>query len=147
MGWEIGFDTAWKRDIGYGVPAFCDHPGCGAEIDRGLGYVCGGDPYGGERGCGLFFCEKHQAYAKRRGRTVQLCSRCLRRRPPYSATPDHPEWIRHKLTDPSWGPWRAENPEQVAAMAEQLQVSADSGERTQQASTAAPLGVVPGGGK
>lgn len=36
MGWSIGFDTRWKRDIGYGVPAECDHPTCGAQIDRGL---------------------------------------------------------------------------------------------------------------
>lgn len=42
MGWSIGFDSNWNRDIGYGVPAFCDHPGCTAEIDRGLAYVCGG---------------------------------------------------------------------------------------------------------
>ncbi len=53
MGWSIGSDG--DRDIGYGVPAECDHPDCTAEIDRGLSYVCGGDPYGGEYGCGLFF--------------------------------------------------------------------------------------------
>ena len=28
MGWSIGYDTNWKRDIGYGVPAKCDHPRC-----------------------------------------------------------------------------------------------------------------------
>src|SRR4051812_7048849 len=26
MGWSIGYDSNWQRDIGYGVPAFCDHP-------------------------------------------------------------------------------------------------------------------------
>lgn len=59
MSWAIGFDEKWQRDIGYGVPAYCDHPGCKAEIDRGLPYVCGGEPYGGSNGCGLYFCEKH----------------------------------------------------------------------------------------
>ena len=44
MGWAVGFDNNWNRDIGYGVPAICDFPGCGEEIDRGLGYVCGGGP-------------------------------------------------------------------------------------------------------
>ncbi len=44
MGWSLGHDNRWGkfgRDIGYGVPAICDHPGCNAEIDRGLSYVCG----------------------------------------------------------------------------------------------------------
>ena len=26
MGWSIGFDSKWNRDIGYGVPATCDYP-------------------------------------------------------------------------------------------------------------------------
>lgn len=29
MGWSIGYDDKWFRDIGYGVPAYCDHPGYG----------------------------------------------------------------------------------------------------------------------
>lgn len=62
MGWSIGYDSKWKRDIGYGVPASCDYPGCDAEIDRGLSYVCGGEPYGGEVGCGLYFCAAHLLY-------------------------------------------------------------------------------------
>jgi len=106
MGWSIGFDSNWNRDIGYGVPAFCDHPGCGKEIDRGLSYVCGGEPYGGERGCGLFFCSEHLfLHAK----LPQLCTRCHNRRPPYKPTADHPEWVQWKMTDESWGQWRLEN--------------------------------------
>ena len=31
MGWSIGYDNNWNRDIGYGVPAFCDHPKCDKE--------------------------------------------------------------------------------------------------------------------
>lgn len=59
MSWAVGYDAKWHRDIGYGVPATCDYPGCAAEIDRGLGYVCAGEPYGGEHGCGLYFCDAH----------------------------------------------------------------------------------------
>ena len=117
MGWSIGYDDNWHRDIGYGVPGTCDHPGCGAEIDRGLSYVCGGDPYGGEHGCGLFFCREHLQYAGDRRDNVQLCSRCYGGRGgPYEPTPDRSEWIRHKLTDPSWQQWRDENPEEVAKL-------------------------------
>lgn len=53
MSWAIGYDENWKRDVGYGVPAICDHPGCNEKIDRGLAFVCGGEPMGGEKGCGL----------------------------------------------------------------------------------------------
>ena len=123
MGWSIGYDSNWKRDIGYGVPATCDHPGCGKEIDRGLSYVCGGQAHGGDFGCGLFFCEEHRSYYTKRlpGITVgvRLCARCGKRSKagPFKSTPDVPEWINHKLTDESWAPWRAENPEAVTAMA------------------------------
>lgn len=113
MSWAIGYDERWSRDIGYGVPASCDHPGCGAEIDRGLSYVCGGEPYGGDRGCGLYFCSKHLLWS---ARLPQLCSRCKRSRDPYKPTADRPEWIEHKLTDESWRRWRHENQEKVASL-------------------------------
>lgn len=100
MGWEIGFDHNWKRDIGYGVRAYCDQPGCNVVIDRGLGFVCGGEPYGGDEGCGLFFCGDH-----RRGSLCIRCTAC--EAPPFDAKPDHPDWIAHKATDPSWAEWRA----------------------------------------
>ena len=76
MGWSIGYDENWKRDIGYGVPSTCDHSGCGAEIHRGLSFVCGGDAYGGEHGCGLFFCRDHLTHAGDRRDNAQLCRRC-----------------------------------------------------------------------
>jgi hypothetical protein len=108
MGWSIGYDEKWKRDIGYGVPAWCDHPDCNEEINRGLAYVCGGEPYGGERGCGLFFCGQH--------RFPTLCESCSHERSTDSqAKPDHPEWIQWKLTDESWAEWRSENPAFVKA--------------------------------
>lgn len=112
MGWSVGYDSNWNRDIGYGVPAICDHPGCGAAIDRGLAFVCGGEPYGGEHGCGLFFCGGHMLLGTRR----QQCERCENGQPPFEATPDTREWTEWKLADESWGPWRDENPETVSAM-------------------------------
>jgi len=114
MSWSIGYDSKWQRDIGYGVPAWCDHPGCKEKIDRGLAFVCGGEPYGGDRGCGLYFCSNHLYY---RGRLKQLCSRCVNSRPPFSAKPEHPEWMNWKLTDESWQQWRNENPEAVKELA------------------------------
>lgn len=119
MSWAIGFDSKWNRDIGYGVPAACDFPGCGADIDRGLSFVCGGEPYGGEYGCGLFFCGEHLLAGAHR----QLCERCAAGigLPPFEATPDTREWIEWKLTDESWAAWRAENPEMVAAMKDAAQ--------------------------
>lgn len=104
MGWSIGYDEHWQRDIGYGVPAWCDHPDCDEVIDRGLSYVCGGEPYGGEFGCGLYFCGKHGGGMKRG------CPRCAAYKRPYKhPKPDHPDWINHKATDPSWAEWREVN--------------------------------------
>jgi hypothetical protein len=111
VSWAIGYDGTWKRDIGYGVPAYCDSPRCTEVIDRGLGYVCcNQEPYGGERGCGLYFCSKHRVDSLGR------CTRCHNHRTPYAAKPDHPDWINWKLTDESWARWRSENPDEVAAL-------------------------------
>lgn len=109
MSWAIGYDTTWKRDIGHGVPAVCDHPKCNAKIDRGLSHVCGGEPYGGEKGCGLYFCGEHLV-----GFQPQRCPRCAAYKAPYkNAKPDCADWVRWKLTDRSWAQWRKENPEEV----------------------------------
>jgi len=114
MGYSIGYDKKWKRDIGYGVPSICDHPDCNEEIDRGLSYVCGTEPYGGERGCGLYFCGKHLDYTPTLG---QLCDRCYPKvRKPYCAKPDTLEWVKHKLTDKSWSGWRAQHKREVKAL-------------------------------
>jgi hypothetical protein len=111
MGWSYGYVDG--RDVGYGVPALCDHPDCSEEIDRGLAYICGSDIGGGEYGCGLFFCDKHTMYRRPRGadHMIQLCPRCYRYRPPYKPKPDVPEWLRWKLRDGSWYEWRKENPD------------------------------------
>lgn len=124
MGWAVGYDAKWKRDIGYGVPSHCDQPDCGAEINRGLAYVCGGEPYGGETGCGLYFCSEHLGLLlaveddEPHVEGEQRCDRCLCDEEPFTPTPERPEWIAHKLTDPSWQRWRDEHPDEVRAMVE-----------------------------
>lgn len=120
MGWSIGYDSRWKRDIGYGVPCVCDHPGCGKDIDRGLSYVCGGQPFGGEHGCGLFFCSEHKRFAGVKRDNALLCARCYRGRTPYPATKDTLEWMAWKLADESWEEWRKKNPSEVLALMEML---------------------------
>ena len=120
MGWSIGFDTNWNRDIGYGVPAICDSPKCSEEIDRGLSYVCGQEPFGGEKGCGLYFCSKHLYFHEfRDGEVTSVCKRCDTYKSPYNAKPDTKEWIDWKLTDESWEQWRAENPDEVKKLKEE----------------------------
>lgn len=115
MSWSIGYDQLRKRDVGYGVPAYCDAPGCREEINRGLSYVCGNEPHGGAKGCGLYFCEKHQhGYDQR-------CPRCAKYKSPYVKwSPDHPRWVLHKLTDESWQRWRDENPDEVESIKNSL---------------------------
>lgn len=107
MSWAVGYDHHCKRDIGYGVPATCDMPECGNEIDRGLSFVCRDQvPHGGERGCGLFFCELHLGWGQR-------CPKSHRHLEP---TPDLPKWMRWKLRDESWARWREQSPDHVAAI-------------------------------
>lgn len=113
MSWAVGYDSKWKRDIGYGVPAICDRPECGAAIDRGLAYACGGQPYGGEEGCGLFFCGEHMFISRDR---PQQCERCAEDEQPFEPMPDTSEWMEWKLTDESWDVWRGEHPEAVDEM-------------------------------
>lgn len=137
MGWAVGYDPNHRRDIGYGVPAKCDHPDCDADIDRGMAYVCGGDVYGGDDGCGLHFCAEHLRYVYdlEDNMSPQLCECCAvwwhapddspeLENPldltaqdvppePFSPKPDTEEWNRHKMNCPSWEKWREENPEFV----------------------------------
>jgi hypothetical protein len=116
MGWSIGYDNNLERDIGYSVPALCDHPECNEEIDRGLSYVCGGEAFGGEHGCGMHFCPDHLTYAGEARDGVQLCTRCRYGKKAYTPKPDVPKWIRWKLNDKSWQQWRDENPDEVVKM-------------------------------
>jgi hypothetical protein len=107
MGWSIGFCSITNRDIGYGVPAYCDAPGCDAEIDRGMGYKCLSSF---QKTCNMFFCSEH--------RVLGLCRPCRTQHYPYEAKPDHPRWIKHKLTDSSWAEWRDANPHEVKRLKE-----------------------------
>jgi hypothetical protein len=104
MGWSVGWDPNWRRWVGYGVPAWCDMPGCSAVIDRGLTYICGGEAMGGERGCGLYFCSTHlQALGQR-------CAQCANGLPPFDPKEDHPDWIEHISTHDSWAGYREKEP-------------------------------------
>lgn len=112
MGWSLGVDSTWDRDIGYGVPAYCDHPDCNEEIDRGLYYVCHSQQaYGGD-GCGLYFCDNHNFYPE----DDEIEGPCSHFDAGIEAKPDHPLWIWFKLNDKNWAEWRAENPKKVEAM-------------------------------
>lgn len=118
MGWAVGYDPSLRRDVGYGVPAICDHPDCVTEIDRGLSYVCGSEPFGGDQGCGLHFCLEHLTHSSPALEgddqpAANLCERCLADEPRFDTKPDVFEWIRHKLTDESWQAWRDEHPAEV----------------------------------
>ena len=117
MGWSYGYDENWQRDIGYGVPAYCDHPECNKEIDRGLSHVCGGEPYGGDKGCGLFFCGEHLCL---HAKLPQLCERCNKKRQPFAPTLDSHTWVKHKLIHESWGAWRSVNPKEVILLKKML---------------------------
>ena len=119
MGWSIGYDSNRKRDIGYGVPCTCDHPDCKKRIDRGLAYVCGGEPYGGEGGCGLYFCTEH-LFLGVDGKDGQVCERCAKGEAPFEPKPDVRAWLEHKLHDPSWKQWRDENSAEVMRLQQEL---------------------------
>lgn len=119
MGWSIGYDDNWQRDIGYGVPCECDHPDCKEQIDRGLAHVCCGEqPCGGEDGCGLYFCGKHLAHYRNDDGdwSSAKCERCAANAEPFEAKPDVKEWNDHKLTCPTWQQWRDENPDEARSL-------------------------------
>lgn len=133
MGWSYGFVNG--RDVGYGVPAICDLPGCDKEIDRGLAFICGGDIGGGEHGCGLFFCGTHLLFCNIENeygeRPPQLCDVCLVNfrlggdnyklfAEKHQPKPDVPEWLRHKLRHYSWAEWRKDNPKEIQKIREIL---------------------------
>ncbi len=125
MGYSIGWGSDNNRWKGYGVPCTCEHPECNAKIDRGMACLC--------EGCGLAFCGDHN--------TFNFCERCLDEDAldnhedelsakegaiPYSAKPEHPEWLAHLRTDSSWAEWR-EKPENMAQL-EQWEHAAQKGQ-------------------
>ncbi len=83
MGWATG-TNAEGRDIGYGIQATCDRPGCDTEIDRGIYFACGDMHDGGDHGCGKYFCDGHMGYRVVAGDDgqpkltgPQLCDDCI----------------------------------------------------------------------
>lgn len=106
--WSIGYDEHWNRDIGHQVPGICDHPGCDRLIHRGVEHVCGGEPYGGELCCGLYFCEEHLTKSTLNGKleSVPVCVQCASGKEPFEPTPDTEEWINYKQTSHYWAGWR-----------------------------------------
>lgn len=145
MGWAIGTGEN-GRDIGYAVPAICDHPDCNEEIDRGFSYCCG--EYTTDEGCGLYFCGSHLMTVENpltdeeddNAYSPQLCDACalywkLRQIDDevawelapkgYEPKPDALKWVYWKLHDMSWDEWRKNNPEATEAMEERLAAEAD----------------------
>jgi len=114
MGYQVY--KVGQRWGGYGVPAICEHPDCNEEIDRGVSFACGGEPFS-EYGCDRYFCEKHRHYHcfnSGNGRTcVEVCERCDKRKSSFPYKPEHPDWVKHLLKDPSWAKWRKNNPDKV----------------------------------
>lgn len=131
MGYAIGTGSG-GRDIGYGVPATCDHPDCDEKIDRGMSYACG--EFVSDFGCGLYFCFKHLSYVtvpngdERTGldrpldneECSNLCERCEKRKSPFEPKEDHPDWMWWKLKDKSWMNWRKDNRKEVDAIRNRL---------------------------
>ncbi|MCK9435483.1 MAG: hypothetical protein M0R32_11950, partial [Candidatus Cloacimonetes bacterium] len=60
MGWSYG--VVEGKEVGYGVKAICEHPGCKKKIDRGLAYACGNDIGSSDTFCNGFFCGDHLYY-------------------------------------------------------------------------------------
>ena len=96
----MGYAVYWmnNRFQGYGVPAYCDCPGCQEKIDRGLGYQHEEEDRGAYAPS-VFVCNNHQTTP-----IDEIDVDCSR---------EHPEWLKHVLTDDSWKQWREENPERV----------------------------------
>lgn len=109
MYWAIGYDEYWKRDIGFGVSGTCDHPDCEKAIHRGVEHVCGGEPYGGDDCCGLYFCEDHlqMKVVDAGSEAVSVCTQCASGKAPFEPTPDTEEWLNYKETSHYWAGWRA----------------------------------------
>lgn len=125
MGYAI-YSIGHDRHGGYGVPAFCEHPDCNEEIDRGISFACGGQPFS-ELGCDRYFCSKHRQYKnwdEEKGQWcnhkddcecegAEICDRCATDKAPFDYKNEHPDWVKHVLKHESWAEWRKHNPEIV----------------------------------
>lgn len=76
MGWAYCGKDNNGREIGYGIEATCDHPGCNEQIDRGMGYACGGMHGKEEYYCDKYFCSKHLFYIDFVDIPYSICKEC-----------------------------------------------------------------------
>ena len=99
MSWSHCGTDSKGRPIGYSHPATCDHPGCGAEIDRGLSYACGGMHGQTEFGCENYFCEDHLEFTVEDGEDmVTVCEGCMVRLTTSGDWALHPEdWVVRRI--------------------------------------------------
>lgn len=136
MGYSVYYSDKNTRFQGYAMHAYCDHPGCKNEIDRGMGYVCCGNQ-DHPNSCGGFYCAEHADLCTLISEDEfeealddeevqeQLESYGLTEMPvfdedgyfyhcqhePIEKDKEHPQWLNHVLTDESWEEWRNANPE------------------------------------
>lgn len=135
MGYSLYFSDKNNRFQGYNMHAYCDHPGCKNEIDRGMGYVCCGNQ-DHENSCGGFYCSEHselctlitedefegleddevQEQLEHYGLTEMpvfdedgYFYHCQHQ--PIEKDKEHPDWLQHVLTDETWQEWREKEPE------------------------------------
>lgn len=119
-----------QRWGGYGVPAICEYPTCNEEIDRGMAYACGGEPFS-EWGCDRYFCSKHTSYECVSDKKCdhenncdcefrEICERCAKGESPFPYKPETKEWLEHLLNDESWEEWRKKNPDEVEKIKKDL---------------------------
>lgn len=114
-----------KRWGGYAVPAYCEHPACNEEVDRGMGCACGEEPFS-EVGCDRYFCGEHlMGFSVKEGdekcahendcdcTLVRVCDRCGAGEEPFPYKPEHPKWVYHLLHHKSWKTWRDGHPLEV----------------------------------
>lgn len=106
MGWSIGEQKhlGSLRFVGYSVPAYCDQEGCNNRITRGVDNQCDD--------CKSFFCydclSRHAPVKLEidedwKDEFVNADNGC---RHTVVEKPEHPIFLEHVLTTPSWELWR-----------------------------------------
>lgn len=139
MGYQV-FDQNIQgqfRLSGYGVPAYCDYPGCSEKIDRGMGYACCGAIHHSDS-CGGFYCANHSTPIMSENeledldeeeKETVLASYGLTEAPLFDENgiaylcshppiefKEHPDWIKHISKDKSWSKFRKEEHENFNAL-------------------------------
>lgn len=104
MGWASCGVNRHGQETGYAIEAVCDEPGCEKEIDRGLGYLCGGNLYlhDTEHTCAKYYCGEHLVIAEIKDpetgelHCVQLCARCAEKLNREENDEDHQTELRDR---------------------------------------------------